>query len=544
MRATDLAYELPPELIAQHAAEPRDSARLLVYDRAGGAIRHRLFRDLSGELSPGDLLVVNDTRVLPVRVRARRATGGAAEVLLLEPAGDGSWEALVRPYRRLREGEVLEAGDMRVTIVERLGEGRVRVRVSAPGTLEQALAASGEMPLPPYITEPLGDPADYQTVYAQHPGSAAAPTAGLHFSERMWDEIRRDHEVASVTLDVGLDTFRPLAEEVVEDHPIHSERYRVPEPTAAAVERARSEGRRIVAVGTTSVRVLETVFGEQGAAARGAHPAADHARVPVPRHRGDDHELPPAAVDPAGAGDGVRGGRADARPVPYRRVRALPLLQLRRREPDPVSIGDFELVARDGGARAGLLETAHGVVETPVFMPVGTKASVKALLPSELRDLGAQIVLGNTYHLHFRPGADLIADLGGLHRFMAWDGPILTDSGGFQVFSLRHTADRVDDDGVTFQSVYDGSRARFTPELAMEVQRQLGSDIAMAFDECTRADVDARAAGGGGQAHVAVGAAQPCGGARTRAAGVRHRAGGHRPGDAGAQRGRHRWDRI
>ena len=175
----------------------------------------------------------------------------------------------MRPYRRLREGEVLEAGDMRVTIVERLGEGRVRVRVSAPGTLEQALAASGEMPLPPYITEPLGDPADYQTVYAQHPGSAAAPTAGLHFSERMWDEIRRDHEVASVTLDVGLDTFRPLAEEVVEDHPIHSERYRVPEPTAAAVERARSEGRRIVAVGTTSVRVLETVFGEQGAALEG-----------------------------------------------------------------------------------------------------------------------------------------------------------------------------------------------------------------------------------------------------------------------------------
>ena len=154
-----------------------------------------------------------------------------------------------------------------------------------------------------------------------------------------------------------------------------------------------------------------------------------------------------------------------------------------------MSIGDFELVARDGGARAGLLETAHGVVETPVFMPVGTKASVKALLPSELRDLGAQIVLGNTYHLHFRPGADVIADLGGLHRFMAWDGPILTDSGGFQVFSLRHTADRVDDDGVTFQSVYDGSRARFTPELAMEVQRRLGSDIAMAFDECTRADV-------------------------------------------------------
>jgi queuine tRNA-ribosyltransferase len=154
-----------------------------------------------------------------------------------------------------------------------------------------------------------------------------------------------------------------------------------------------------------------------------------------------------------------------------------------------VSIGDFQVVARDGDARAGLLETAHGVVETPVFMPVGTKATVKAVLPAELRDLGAQIVLGNTYHLHFRPGAELIEQLGGLHGFMAWDRSILTDSGGFQVFSLRHTADRVDDEGVTFQSVYDGSRHRFTPELAMDVQRRLGSDIAMAFDECTRADV-------------------------------------------------------
>jgi len=154
-----------------------------------------------------------------------------------------------------------------------------------------------------------------------------------------------------------------------------------------------------------------------------------------------------------------------------------------------VSVGDFELVARDGDARAGVLETAHGPVATPVFMPVGTKATVKAVMPAELRALGASVVLGNTYHLHFRPGAETIEQLGGLHRFMGWDGPILTDSGGFQVFSLRHTADRVDDGGVTFQSVYDGSRHRFTPELAMDVQRRLGSDIAMAFDECARADV-------------------------------------------------------
>ena len=151
--------------------------------------------------------------------------------------------------------------------------------------------------------------------------------------------------------------------------------------------------------------------------------------------------------------------------------------------------GRFDIEATDGAARAGILHTAHGPVETPVFMPVGTKASVKAVLPGELHDLGAQIVLGNSYHLYFRPGADRIARLGGLHRFMGWDGAILTDSGGYQVFSLRDTA-AIEDDGVEFRSVYDGSRHRFTPELAMQIQRLLGSDIAMAFDECPPAGVE------------------------------------------------------
>ncbi|HLK42238.1 MAG TPA: tRNA guanosine(34) transglycosylase Tgt [Thermoleophilia bacterium] len=151
--------------------------------------------------------------------------------------------------------------------------------------------------------------------------------------------------------------------------------------------------------------------------------------------------------------------------------------------------GCFEIVATCGNARAGVLHTAHGSVATPVFMPVGTRATVKAVLPSELEALGARIVLGNTYHLHMRPGEELIERLGGLHAFMGWPHPILTDSGGFQVFSLRHTASRLDDDGVSFRSVYDGSEQRFTPELAMEVQRRLGSDIAMAFDECPPAGV-------------------------------------------------------
>src|SRR3954466_1919395 len=153
----------------------------------------------------------------------------------------------------------------------------------------------------------------------------------------------------------------------------------------------------------------------------------------------------------------------------------------------------FELTATDGAARAGILRTAHGDVPTPAFMPVGTKGTVKALDPQELRGLGTTILLGNTYHLHFRPGEDVVAELGGLHRFMQWDGPILTDSGGFQVFSLRHTLLRVDDDGVTFRSVYDGDPARLTPESAAQIQARLGSDLAMCLDICPPADAPRRA---------------------------------------------------
>jgi queuine tRNA-ribosyltransferase len=152
----------------------------------------------------------------------------------------------------------------------------------------------------------------------------------------------------------------------------------------------------------------------------------------------------------------------------------------------------FTVIATDGAARAGILRTSHGEIETPAFMPVGTKAAVKTVDPDELRAVGAQIILGNTYHLHFRPGADLIGDLGGLHRFMGWNGPILTDSGGFQVFSLRDTLLAVDDDGVTFRSVYDGTPARFTPEAVARIQAQLGSDVAMCLDICTPAGVPRR----------------------------------------------------
>jgi S-adenosylmethionine:tRNA ribosyltransferase-isomerase len=243
MNATELDYELPRELIAQRPLERRDGSRLLVYDRGTGEIRHAAFSDLPAELPAGTLTVVNDTRVVPARIAIERPRG---EVLLLERIGGDVWEGLARPTRRLRAGE--RYGD--VELLEHLGEGRWRLRLL--GEL------NGVMPLPPYITEPIGDPARYQTVYAASEGSAAAPTAGLHFTPALLERL----ELERVTLHVGLDTFRPLAVDRVEDHPLHGERYEV---SAASWERIRS-ARRVLAVGTTTVRVLETL-------ARGAPPS-------------------------------------------------------------------------------------------------------------------------------------------------------------------------------------------------------------------------------------------------------------------------------
>jgi S-adenosylmethionine:tRNA ribosyltransferase-isomerase len=240
MKSEALEYELPPELIAQQPTERRDESRLLVYDRESGDVRHRGFADLPEELVRGELVVVNDTRVLPARIRARRKTGGEVEVLLLEPLGeDGLWEGLARPSRRLRAGERLGP----VELVEPLGEGRWRLRLEG--------VPAGEAPLPPYITEPLADPERYQTVYAREEGSAAAPTAGLHFTPELLERV----DVERVTLHVGLDTFRPISVDDLDEHELHSERYEV-QPDAW--ERIRA-AERVLAVGTTTVRVLETV---------------------------------------------------------------------------------------------------------------------------------------------------------------------------------------------------------------------------------------------------------------------------------------------
>jgi S-adenosylmethionine:tRNA ribosyltransferase-isomerase len=235
MEASVLDYDLPPELIAQQPAGRRDSSRLLVHDRATGAVRHRVFADLPDELS-GELAVVNDTRVVPARIRLERPKG---EVLLLEHEGDGVWLALARPTRRLRAGRRYGP----VELIDHLGEGRWRVRLDGE--------PQGEAPLPPYITEPLTDPSRYQTVYANESGSAAAPTAGLHFTPELLDRL----DVARVTLHVGLDTFRPLTAPTLEQHELHGERYSVRPEAWERIQAAE----RVLAVGTTTVRVLETV---------------------------------------------------------------------------------------------------------------------------------------------------------------------------------------------------------------------------------------------------------------------------------------------
>jgi S-adenosylmethionine:tRNA ribosyltransferase-isomerase len=245
MKLSELDYALPPELIAQRPLERRDDSRLLVYDRASGEVRHRRFSELPDELEPDELVVVNDTRVIPARIRIDQPRG---EVLLLERTGqNGLWEGLARPTKRLRAGRRYGP----VELVEHLGDGRWLLRLDGE--------PAGEMPLPPYITEPLAEPDRYQTVYAQAGGSAAAPTAGLHFTRELLERL----EVERVTLHIGLDTFRPVTAEELDWHKLHSERYEV---AAGAWERIRA-ARRVLAVGTTTVRVLESLA--RGAALRG-----------------------------------------------------------------------------------------------------------------------------------------------------------------------------------------------------------------------------------------------------------------------------------
>ena len=266
LKKSDFYYDLPEELIAQTPAEPRDSSRLLVYHRDTRQLEHKIFRDVIDYLKAGDVLVVNRTRVLPARVYAHTEHGGAVEVLLLKRLDLTRWEVLVRPGRKCRPGAHLivnEELSLRVLSVTDSGERIVEFMYD--GTFEDILSRVGTIHLPPYIHEKLTDPERYQTVYSKENGSAAAPTAGLHFTPELLERIRaKGVEIAEVLLHVGLGTFRPVKEENVLDHKMHSEYFEISAEAAEIVNRAKKEGRRVICVGTTSVRTVETVADEHG----------------------------------------------------------------------------------------------------------------------------------------------------------------------------------------------------------------------------------------------------------------------------------------
>lgn len=270
LKTSDFHYELPEELIAQDPLSDRSSSRLMVMDRDTGAVTHRYFRDLPGYLKRGDVLVLNDTKVIPARLMGRReGTGGAVEVLLLRRLENetDTWETLVNPGKKCRPGQKLEFGDgrLRAEVLDILEEGIRKIRFRYDGIFEEVLDSLGEMPLPPYIRHKLKDRDRYQTVYARYDGSAAAPTAGLHFTKELLSGIgEKGVDIVYVTLHVGLGTFRPVKEEDILDHHMHTEHFVVSADAASRINRARENGGRAVCVGTTSVRTLESASDEEG----------------------------------------------------------------------------------------------------------------------------------------------------------------------------------------------------------------------------------------------------------------------------------------
>lgn len=267
MKTSDFDYYLPQELIAQTPIEPRDASRLLVYDRATGAVFHKHFYDIKDFLKEGDLLVRNNTKVLPARMFGYTPNGGKVEILLLKRFNLNEWEVLVKPGKKARVGATLTVSDelkAEVIGIEEETGGR-RIRFYYEGVFEDVISRVGEMPLPPYITEKLKDQTRYQTVYAKTDGSAAAPTAGLHFTENLLTDLKnKGVEIADILLHVGLGTFRPVKADDITEHHMHSEYYEISEEAAEKINRAKKEGRRVIAVGTTSVRTLESVADENG----------------------------------------------------------------------------------------------------------------------------------------------------------------------------------------------------------------------------------------------------------------------------------------
>lgn len=267
MKVSDFDYDLPKELIAQKAIEPRDASRLLILERKTKKITHRHFRDIIEYLLSGDVLVINETRVIPARLFGRKVpSGGRVEIFLLKPVEDNTWEALVRPGKRVRRGDVIDigAGILRAKIVDYTDEGRI-VHFESKDNFEDVLQKLGQVPLPPYIKEKIDDPSRYQTVYASVSGSVAAPTAGLHFTPELLEKIKEKGVfIVPLILHVGAGTFRPVKVEKVEEHRMHREYYEVSPDAAQTINGARQKGGRIIAVGTTVVRTLESVTDDKG----------------------------------------------------------------------------------------------------------------------------------------------------------------------------------------------------------------------------------------------------------------------------------------
>lgn len=262
MKTSDFYYDLPEELIAQEPLERRDGSRLMVLDKKSGAVEHRHFYDITDMLEEGDALILNDTRVLPARLYGvKEGTGGAIEFLLLNKHSLDTWEVILRPGRRAKPGArfVFGGGELRAEILEVINEGNRLVRFEYEGLFENILDKLGEMPLPPYITKKLEDKERYQTVYSKHTGSAAAPTAGLHFTPELLERIKaKGINIGYVTLHVGLGTFRPVKADDISDHKMHSEYYVLPAETAELINSVKAAGKRVISVGTTAARTLET----------------------------------------------------------------------------------------------------------------------------------------------------------------------------------------------------------------------------------------------------------------------------------------------
>ena len=268
MKTSDFYYDLPEELIAQDPLEDRSSSRLLVLDKKTGETEHHVFREIVNYLDPGDCLVINDTKVIPARlIGAKEETGAKIEVLLLKRGADDVWETLVKPGRKAKPGTRISFGDGLLTgeVVDIVDEGNRLIHFEYEGIFEEILDRLGQMPLPPYITHQLKDKDRYNTEYAEHPGSAAAPTAGLHFTPELLEKIRdKGVDIAHVTLHVGLGTFRPVKVDDVENHHMHSEFYMIDETAAEKINRAKENGKRVICVGTTSCRTIESAADENG----------------------------------------------------------------------------------------------------------------------------------------------------------------------------------------------------------------------------------------------------------------------------------------